>query len=155
MPLVQFGQIVPELQGSFPCPRLTGCSHPFDRMPCIWFVCHNLSRPDPCSVDFGRETPKFRFELCRGLFGGFFTPIFFQGKRPEKIHQKIPRKIHPGLCSEKFPSDFCRSWGNPKQHMKLQQPRNYDLWMFQLNLLGSQGGNSRSREMTTFPPGHY
>ena len=44
-------------------------------------------------------------------------------------------------------------WGNPKQHMKLQQPRNYDFWMFQFNLLGSQGGNSR--EMTTSPPGHY
>ena len=30
--------------------------------------------------------------------------------------------------------------------MKLQQPRNYDLWMFQFNLLRSQSGNSR--EMT-------
>ena len=46
-----------------------------------------------------------------------------------------------------------RHWENPKQHMKLQQPRNYDFWMFQFNLLGSQGGNSR--EMTTSPPGHY
>ena len=44
-------------------------------------------------------------------------------------------------------------WGNPKQHMKLQQPRNYDFWMLQFNLLGSQGGNSR--EMTTSPSGHY
>ena len=43
-------------------------------------------------------------------------------------------------------------WGNPKQPMKLQQPRNYDFGMFQFNLLGSQGGNSR--EMTTSPPGH-
>ena len=38
-----------------------------------------------------------------------FFLLFFPRKRPEKIHQKIPRKIHPGLCSEKFPSDFCRS----------------------------------------------
>ena len=45
------------------------------------------------------------------------------------------------------------SWGSPKQPMKRQQPRNYDFWMFQFNLLGSQGGNSR--EMTTSPPGHY
>ena len=45
------------------------------------------------------------------------------------------------------------NWGNPKQHMKLQQPRNYDFWMLQFNLLGSQGGNSR--EMTTSPPGHH
>ena len=43
--------------------------------------------------------------------------------------------------------------GNPKQHIKLQQPRNYDFWMFQFNLLGTQGGTSR--EMTTSPPGHY
>ena len=43
------------------------------------------------------------------IFGWFFSSYVFQGKRPEKIHQKIPRKIHPGLCSEKFPSDFCRS----------------------------------------------
>ena len=37
--------------------------------------------------------------------------------------------------------------------MKLQQPRNYDFGVFQFNLLGSQGGNSR--EMTTSPPGHH
>ena len=43
-------------------------------------------------------------------------------------------------------------WGNPKQHMKLQQPRIYDFGMFQFNLLGSQGGNSR--EMTS-PPSHH
>ena len=60
-------------------------------------------------MDFGRETPKFRFEFCRGFLGGSFPSCFSQGKRPEKFHQKIPRKIHPGLCSEKFPSDFCSS----------------------------------------------
>ena len=31
-----------------------------------------------------------------------------------------------------------RFWGNPEQHMKLQQPRNYDFGMFQFNLLGPQ-----------------
>ena len=44
-------------------------------------------------------------------------------------------------------------WGNPKQTMKLQQPRNYDFGVFQFNLMGSQGANSR--EMTTSPPGHH
>ena len=44
-------------------------------------------------------------------------------------------------------------WGEPKQPIKLQQPRNYDFGMFQFNLLGSQAGNSR--EMTTSPPGHH
>ena len=37
--------------------------------------------------------------------------------------------------------------------MKLQQPRNYDIGMFQFNLLGSPAGNSRA--MTTSPPGHH
>ena len=68
-----------------------------------------LSRPDPCSVDFGPETPKFCFENCRGFLGGFFSPVFSKKKRPEKIHQKIHGKIHPGTRSEKFPSDFCRT----------------------------------------------
>ena len=44
-------------------------------------------------------------------------------------------------------------WGNPRQPMKLHQPRNYDFEVFQFNLLVSQGGNSR--EMTTSPPGHH
>ena len=35
-----------------------------------------------------------------------------------------------------------RTWGNPKQHMKLQQPRNYDFWMFQFNLLGSKAATA-------------
>ena len=48
---------------------------------------------------------------------------------------------------------FTEKWGIPKQHMKLQQPRSYNLWMFRFNLLGSQGGNSR--EMTTASPGHH
>ena len=34
----------------------------------------NLSRPDPCSVDLGRETPRFWFEVCRGFLCGFFVP---------------------------------------------------------------------------------
>ena len=40
-----------------------------------------------------------------------------------------------------------------RHRMKLQQPRNFEFGMFQFNLLGSQGGNSR--EMTTSPPGHH
>ena len=68
------------------------------------------SRLDPCSVDFGRETPKFRFEFCRGFFGGFFL-LFFQGKRPEKIRKKKKkkRKIHRDFVRKNSPSDFCRS----------------------------------------------
>ena len=60
-------------------------------------------------MDFGRQTPKFRFEFCCGFWGGYFPPLFSKEKGPKKIHQKIPRKIHQEMCSEKFPSDFCRS----------------------------------------------
>ena len=70
----------------------------------------NVSRADPCSVDFGRETPKFRFEFCCGFLGGFFPSDFFTKERPpKKIHRKIHCKIHPEICANKFPSDFCRS----------------------------------------------
>ena len=74
-----------------------------------------LSKADPCSVDFDSETPKFRFEFCRGFFGGF-SPLTFSKEKAPKKHPKIPRKIHPGICSEKIPSDLCRGllltfWG--------------------------------------------
>ena len=68
------------------------------------------SRPDPCSVDFGSETPKLRFEFCGGFWGGYFSSFFSKAKAPQKsIHQKLPRKMHPKIWSEKFPSDFFRS----------------------------------------------
>ena len=51
----------------------------------------SLSRPDPCSVDFGRETPKFRFEFCRGFFGGFFAPMFSKEKGPKKSTKNPPQ----------------------------------------------------------------
>ena len=38
-----------------------------------------LSRPDSCSVDFGREVPK----------------LFFQRKKAQKIHQKLPANLAP------------------------------------------------------------
>ena len=44
-------------------------------------------------------------------------------------------------------------WGTSKQHVKLQQPRNYDCRVSQFNLPTPQSGNDR--EMTTSPPGHH
>ena len=54
---------------------------------------------------------QFWSEFCRGFLGVFFFffVLFFPRKEAPKNHQKIPRKIHPGICLEKFPSDFCRS----------------------------------------------
>ena len=45
------------------------------------------------------------------------------------------------------------SWGTSKQHMKLQQARNYDFRVSQFNPPRSQSGNDR--EMTTSPPSHH
>ena len=64
-----------------------------------------FSRPDPCSVDFGRETPKFRFEFCRGFFGGFFPPIFSKKKGPKKS-TKNPPQNSPGTLFGKIPLGF-------------------------------------------------
>ena len=44
-------------------------------------------------------------------------------------------------------------WGTSKQHMKLQQPRNYDFRVSQFDPPRSQSGNDR--ETTTSPPGHH
>ena len=55
-------------------------------------------------MDFALETPKFRFEFCRGFFGGFFPP-FFQGKRPEKSTKKSPANS-PRTLFGKIPLGF-------------------------------------------------
>ena len=59
-----------------------------------------------------------------------FSSCFFQGKRPEKVHQRIPCEIHPGLCSEKFPSNFCRSLFLISEGL--------DQWRYELPLSGCQ-----------------
>ena len=65
------------------------------------FPPRQMSRPDPCSVDFGREAPKFRFEFCRGFFDGFFPPVFSKEKGPKKSTKKSP-----GTLSRKIPLGF-------------------------------------------------
>ena len=70
-----------------------------------------LSRPDPCSVDFGHETPKFRFEFCHGFFGGFSPPIFSKEKKarknppkksPARFTRDFVRKNSPRISAEAF-----------------------------------------------------
>ena len=73
---------------------------------------------------------------------------------PQQLWDVISTFDHSKLLAQTKKALWCPSfWGEPKQPMKLQQPRNYDIGMFQFNLLGSQGSNSR--EMTTSPPGHH
>ena len=78
--------------------------------PLFYFTALRLDfwRPDPCSVDFGCEAPKFWFEFCRGFLGRFFPPVFSKEKGP-KNPPKNPPQIHLRHCSERFPSDFCRN----------------------------------------------
>ena len=87
----------------------------------------------------------------------FCSPNFFPApKIPRQIRAAIQDpKIHVNLGNS-FPSGFsgCSTpvymWGTSKQHMELQQPRNYDFRVSQFDPLGSQSGNDR--EMTTSPP---
>ena len=45
--------------------------------------------------------------ICRGCWGGFILPGFLSKEQgPQKIQQNPPQNS-PGLCSGKFPSDFC------------------------------------------------
>ena len=79
--------------------RRTSCSTP-ESMPR-----NHYSRPDPFSVDFGRETPKFRFEFCRGFLGGFFPPVFSKEKGP-KNPPKNPPQNSQGTLFGKIPRGF-------------------------------------------------
>ena len=69
-----------------------------------------LLRPDPCSVDFGRETPKFRF----AFWWGFFPPRKKGPKKSTKnLLQNSPRKCVPinfcRISAEAFLMN-CRFW---------------------------------------------
>ena len=67
-----------------------------------------MSRPDPCSVDFGCEAPKFWFGFCYGFFVWIFSSCFFsKEKRPEKIKStKNPPQSSPGTLFRKIPLGF-------------------------------------------------
>ena len=76
------------------------------------------------------------------------TPIFQESEGIGLV------TVHWVLWEDRIPLPRLKlNWGTPKQPMKLQQPRNYNFWIFQVNLLGSQC--SSSRQMTTAPPGHH
>ena len=68
----------------------------------------NCSRPDPCSVDFGPETPKFCFENCRGFWVDFFL-LFFPRKKARKNPPKNPRQNSPGNSVGKIPLGFLQN----------------------------------------------
>ena len=116
---------------------------------------------------YGRSAGKTHAHKIPRFFGGVFGLFLWGGGRGEVpriflkkdgtlLENELSKGWHPFRSvnlDPPTPNPRFPYWGNPKQHMKLQQPRNYDFWMFQFNLLGSQGGNSR--EMTTSPPGRY
>ena len=64
------------------------------RILAVWILAPKRPNPDlKIAVDFWVD----------------FILLFFPWKKARKIHQKILRKLHLRLCSDKFPSDFCRS----------------------------------------------
>ena len=68
-----------------------------------------ISRADPCSVEFHRETAKFCLEFCCGVLGGFFSWPCSKEKAPKKLHQNTLANFKTEIRSEELPSDFCRS----------------------------------------------
>ena len=69
-------------------------------------------------------------------------------KKARKNPPKIPRKIHPGLCPEKFPSDFCRSL--------LLKSGLRELWVWRLGAAsGQQGAQLTVPEASLFDISHY
>ena len=103
----------------------------------------NSSRPDPCSVDFGRETPKFRFEFCHGFFGGFFSAVFSKEKGPKKSTKKSPAKFtqdfvqksSPWISAEAFSWKFTlRSIFSTGGSLKQSVLGRHDAWLLNLKV---------------------
>ena len=69
-------------------------------------------------MDFGRETPKFRFEFCRGFFGGFFPHIFFKEKGPKKSTKKSPTKFTQDFVWKKAPRISAEAFLEKSQHLR-------------------------------------
>ena len=65
-----------------------------------------LSRPDSCSVDFGREAAKFWFEFCCGFLGWLFVLLFSPRKKAPKNPPRNPPQNSPGNQFGKIPLGF-------------------------------------------------
>ena len=68
------------------------------------------SRPDPCSVDFGREAPKFWFEFCCGFWSGLVPPVFFPRKKAPKNSTKNPPRNSPRKFLSGKPPDSAEAF---------------------------------------------
>ena len=125
----------------------------------------NRAFAPPRRGDFGRKRWKWR--LCV-LTSKTWVLLLNPVKRREWRKWRVSRGQRHGLpkapffCSLKFGRALTSwaarkgtnlRWGTSKQHMKLQQPRNYDFRASQFDPPRSQSGNDR--ETTTSPPGHH
>ena len=72
----------------------------------------------------------------------YFPPVFPRKKTPKTLLQKIPRKIHPGICSEKNPLAFCRS-------LPLRNFRNSSGSSSETQILSL--GNAKKKRNSKFP----
>ena len=76
------------------------------------------------------------------------------GTQTPQLHTTLGRRVpETKSLNRKDPRRKCIWWGTSKQHMKLQQPRNYDFRVSQFDVPRSRSGNDR--EMMTSPPGHH
>ena len=67
----------------------------------VRFLLCLLSRADPCTVDFGCETPKFQFKFCCG-----FLVLFFPKEKGPPKSTKNPPTNSPGSLFEKIRLGF-------------------------------------------------
>ena len=104
------------------------------------------SRLDPCSVDFGRETPKFWFEFCRGFWGGFFLQLFSKEKIGGKKPPKIPPQNSPRNLFRKIPLGFLQ-----KPFLECSVNYSHVLFSHALLLPNSPVFSSRPLELPTAP----
>ena len=119
------------------------CLAPYDLCPS--YLRHCLAVEKQClHHNDALGVAKYRF-ACKGLR----TNISI------KILGIEAASIVAHVCRDPLSRYTCRAtrvWGTSKQHMKLQQPRNYDFRVSQFDPPRSQSSNDR--EMTTSPPGH-
>ena len=67
------------------------------------------SRADPCSVDFGREAPKFWSGFAVDSWVDFFFLMLSSKKKAPENPLKIPCKIRPGSAFGKIPLGFLQN----------------------------------------------
>ena len=98
------------LEESLPTIEPSGKQSVWRRRPRFSRGLAHLVKAGSLQCGFWPRNYQIPIRILPWIFWWIFSSYFVQAKRPEKIHEtKSPTKFTKGLCSEKFPSDFCRS----------------------------------------------